>query len=42
MAFDFGSGVNAAKKSFLTVGLPLMIGAFVVALAMAFVAGKAE
>ena len=42
MAFDVGTGINAAKKSFFGVGLPLMVGAFVVALAMAFMAGKTE
>jgi uncharacterized membrane protein (DUF485 family) len=42
MAFDVGTGIDAAKKSFLTVGLPLMIGAFVVAFVVAIVASKAE
>lgn len=42
MAFDVGTGINAAKKSFLTVGLPMMVGAFVVAVVMAIVASRAE
>lgn len=40
--FDFGSGIGAAKRSFLTVGLPMMVGAFIVALLAAFFAGKSE
>jgi hypothetical protein len=42
MAFDFGSGVNAAKKSFMTIGLPMLVGAFVVSFLMAIIAGKSE
>jgi len=42
MAFNVETGINAAKKSFFGVGLPLMIGAFVVTLVMAFMAGKSE
>lgn len=42
MAFDFGTGINAAKQSFLSVGLPMMVGAFVVAFLMAIIAGKME
>jgi len=36
MAFDIGGGVEAAKKVAITYALPLMIGAFIVALAMGF------
>lgn len=42
MAFDFGTGISAAKRSFMTVGLPMMVGAFIVALLAAFFAGKSE
>lgn len=42
MAFNVGTGISAAKKSLLTVGLPMMVGAFVVAVAAAFFAGKSE
>jgi hypothetical protein len=42
MAFDFGTGISAAKRSFLTVGLPMMVGAFIVALLAAFFAKRAE
>ncbi|HQD25808.1 MAG TPA: hypothetical protein PKV78_04615 [Methanoculleus thermophilus] len=42
MAFDFGTGISAAKRSFMTVGLPMMVGAFVVAFLMAIIAGKNE
>jgi len=42
MAFDIGTGINAAKKSFTSTGLPLMVGAFVVALIMAFLAGQSS
>lgn len=42
MTFNVETGISAAKKSFFTIGLPMMIGAFVVALVMAFMAGKSE
>lgn len=42
MTFNVETGISAAKKSFFGVGLPMMIGAFVVALVMAFMAGKSE
>lgn len=42
MAIDVGAGISAAKKSFLTIGLPMMVGAFVVAFLMAIIAGKKE
>lgn len=42
MAFDIGTGINAAKKSFFSIGLPMLVGSFVVAFAMALIAGKAE
>ena len=42
MAFDFGTGINAAKQSFLSVGLPMMVGAFVVAFLMAVFAKRVE
>jgi len=42
MGFDVGTGISAAKKSFFTIGLPMMVGAFVVAFLMAIFAGKAE
>jgi hypothetical protein len=40
MGFDVSTGINAAKRSFVGVGLPMMVGAFVVAVLMAFVAGR--
>lgn len=42
MAFNVGTGISAAKQSFLSVGLPMMVGAFVVAFLMAIIAGKNE
>jgi hypothetical protein len=42
MAFDVGIGINAAKKAFMTVGLPMIVGAFVVAFAAAIIGKKAE
>ncbi|WOX55062.1 hypothetical protein R6Y95_06190 [Methanoculleus palmolei] len=42
MAIDVNAGINAAKKSFLTIGLPMVVGAFVVAFVMAIIAGKSE
>ena len=42
MAIDVKAGVSAAKKSFLTIGLPMMVGAFVVAFLMAIFAKRAE
>lgn len=40
MVFDVSAGIKAAKSSFVSTGLPLMVGAFVIALIVAFVAGK--
>jgi len=42
MAFNLGTGIGAAKRSFMTVGLPMLVGAFVVAIFAAFFAGKSE
>jgi len=42
MAIDVGTGVNAAKKAFMTVGLPMIVGAFVVAFVAAIIGVKAE
>jgi len=42
MAIDVKSGISAAKKSFLTIGLPMMVGAFVVAFLMAVFAKRVE
>ena len=42
MGFDINTGVNAAKTSFIRTGLPLMVGAFIVAVIMAVVAGRNE
>ncbi len=42
MAFNIETGITAAKKSFFTTGLPLMVGAFLVAVIMAFLASKSE
>jgi hypothetical protein len=42
MAFNLGTGISAAKRSFMTVGLPMLVGAFVVAIFAAFFAGKSE
>jgi len=42
MAIDVGTGISAAKKSFLTIGLPMMVGAFVVAFLMAVFAKRVE
>ncbi len=40
MAIDVGAGISAAKKSFITIGLPMMVGAFVVAIFASFFTGK--
>ncbi|HOB43523.1 MAG TPA: hypothetical protein PKH75_10085 [Bacillota bacterium] len=40
MAFNVGTGISAAKKSLMTVGLPMMVGAFVVAIFASFFTGK--
>ena len=42
MAFNVGSGISAAKKSLMTIGLPMMVGAFIVAIFAAFFAGRSE
>jgi|GEM_PF-6095524 len=42
MAIDVETGINAAKKAFMTVGLPMIIGAFVVAFMAGIIGVKAE
>ncbi|MFA7121320.1 MAG: hypothetical protein WC277_07550 [Bacilli bacterium] len=42
MAVDVGSGINAAKRSFFSVALPMIVGAFIVALIMGMLGQKAE
>ena len=40
MAFDIGDGVEAVKKVAVTYALPMLVGAFVVALVAGFVGKK--
>jgi len=41
MADVIGSGIGAAKRMFITTGLPMLVGAFVVAVLMALFVGRA-
>ena len=42
MDFDIGNGVEAVKKAAIGYALPMLVGAFVVALVAAIIGVKAE